>query len=385
MSKPKIADVQAFHVRAPDLDQERTDSSQDALIVQVTTDTGVIGYGEVDSAPQVAKAVIELRGSHRIARGLREVLLGQDPLQTEQLWARMHEASLYYGRDGAAIHAMAGVDIALWDLKGKILGEPIHVLMGGRYRREIRAYASSLFGATPEETAERARLSVAQGFTALKLGWEPFGFDADLDVALVAAAREAVGPEVDLLIDAGMAWDSKTALARLKLLEPYGLFWLEEPLRPDDLRGYQRLTSRSDTRIAAGEEESTVAGFRRLMDEGGLDVVQVDVTRVGLTQALKIAAMAAERGLPCANHTFTTDINVAASLHFLAAIPNALILEYCVEDDSMRRSLVREPIQVLDGIAKVPSTPGLGVDVNLETLKQLAVDDTSRDELPSPA
>jgi L-rhamnonate dehydratase len=373
--KPKIADVRAFYIRSPDIDLERTDSSQDALIVQITTDTGVVGYGEVDSAPQVAKAVIELQGSHRLARGLRQVLLGQDPLQTEQLWTRMHEATLYYGRDGAAIHAMAGVDIALWDLKGKILGEPIHVLMGGSYRTEIRAYASSLFGATPEETAKLASSAVEHGFTAVKLGWEPFGFDPAVDVAHVAAAREAVGPEVELLIDAGMAWDAKTALARLKLFEPYRLFWLEEPLHPDDLHGYRRLTARADTRIAAGEEESTVAGFRRLMDEGGVDVVQIDVTRVGLTQALKIAAMAAERGLPCVNHTFTTDINVAASLHFLAAIPNAFILEYCVEDDSMRRTLVREPIQVLDGIAKVPDTPGLGIEVRPEGLEQFAVDD----------
>lgn len=370
-ASPKITDVEAIYLSIPTIQKERTDSSQDALIVRITTDAGFVGYGEVDSCPLVAKAVIEAPASHTRARGLRELLLGQDALDTERLWTLMYEATLYYGRDGAAIHAMAGVDIALWDIRGQVAGKPIHRLLGESHRDEIRAYASNMFGLTVEETRERARQAVATGFTAVKFGWEPFGFEPEHDEELVRAIRETVGPDVDIMVDAGLAWDADTTLDRLAALERYGLFWLEEPLHPDDLAGYRRICS-GHTRIAAGEEESTVAGFQRLMD-AQIDVVQVDVTRVGLTQAMRVASIAAELGRQCANHTFTTDINVAASLHFLAAIPNAMMLEYCVEDSPIRSGIAVDPIPVVNGVARVPQGPGLGIEINPATLSRFMV------------
>lgn len=178
----------------------------------------------------------------------------------------------------------------------------------------------------------------------------------------------------DVKINAGLAWDAKTAIQRCGLFEPYDLYWLEEPLHPDDLRGYRRLTSTVSIRIAAGEEECTVQGFLRLMDEGGIDVVQIDVTRTGLTQARRIARLAQERGLPCANHNFSTDINVAASLHFLCAIPNALMLEYCVEPSAIRTGVTRTPIPITDGYATVPEAPGLGIEVDLSNVESFVVD-----------
>jgi L-alanine-DL-glutamate epimerase-like enolase superfamily enzyme len=203
-----------------------------------------------------------------------------------------------------------------------------------------------------------------EGFSAVKFGWEPLGPDADFDCQLISAIRDTIGPDTQLMIDAGLAWDAKTAIQRCRLFEPFDLFWLEEPLGPDDLRGYRRLSDAVDVRIAAGEEEATVDGFLRLMDQGHIDVVQVDVTRTGLTQAIRIAELAHDRGLPCANHTFTTDINVAASLHFLAAIPNAIILEYGVEPSDIARNLATEPIRIEDGIARIPKGPGLGIEIN---------------------
>jgi L-alanine-DL-glutamate epimerase-like enolase superfamily enzyme len=365
----KITDVEAVHLRLPEV-QGRTDSSQDSLIVRVSTDAGIVGYGEVDSSPLVVKAVIEAPTSHLRARGLREVLIGEDPFETDRLWDRMYQSSLYFGREGAVIHAMAGIDLALWDIKGQALGLPVSTLLGGAYRKSLRAYASHMFDFEPGVTARRASEAAAAGFTAVKFGWEPMGPDPALDEELVRGVRHAVGPDVQVCIDAGLAWDAKTAVQRCKLFEPYDIFWLEEPLHPDDLRGYRKLTSTVDTRIAAGEEESTPAGFLRLMDEGNIDIIQVDLSRVGFTQAMRIAMLANQRGIPCCNHNFTTDINVAAALHFLAAIPNALMLEYCVEPSPLRTAVTRDPIQVIDGYAAVPEGPGLGIEVDISAVAQ---------------
>jgi L-rhamnonate dehydratase len=361
----KITDVQAIYLSLPEI-AERTDSSQDALLVRIDTDAGITGWGEVDSCPAVVKAIIDAPYSHTLVNGLRNILLGEDPLAIASLWEKMWQSTLYFGRNGAVVHAMAGIDLALWDIKGKALEQPVHKLLAGGayYRSEIRAYASNMMQMTPEATAARAKEVMAEGFTAVKFGWEPLGQDADFDCQLIGAIRDTIGPRTQLMIDAGLAWDAKTAIQRCRLFEPYDLFWLEEPLGPDDLRGYARLSTAVDTRIAAGEEEATTEGFRRFMDEGRIDVVQVDVTRTGLTQAMRIAELAHARGLPCANHTFTTDINVAASLHFLAAIPNAIILEYGVEPSDIARNLAKRPIRIEDGIARVPTAPGLGIEIN---------------------
>lgn len=372
MTAVKITDVKAFNLRTGEI-RQRTDSSQDALVVQVTTDAGVVGYGEVDSTPTVAKAVIEGPSSHTRARGLREVLLGEDPLETGRLWDLMYESTLYYGREGAAIQAMAGIDLALWDIKGKLLDQPIVTLLGGARRKKIRAYASHMFDFDPAVTARRAAEACDAGFQAVKFGWEPMGPDPEMDLALVSGIRRAVGDSVDVCIDAGLAWDPRTAIARCKMFEPYNLFWLEEPLHPDDLVGYRKLTSKVSVPIAAGEEECTVAGFLRLMDQGGVDVIQIDLSRVGFTQAMRIAHLAQQRGIQCANHNFTTDINVAASLHFLCAIPNALILEYCVEPSPIRTRIIRNPIQIIDGYASVPEAPGLGIAIDDEALQTLTL------------
>lgn len=374
MSDVRITDVQAFYLRLPEV-TERTDSSQDALLVRVSTDAGVEGWGEVDGCPRVAKAVIEAPASHARVHGLRQVLIGEDPMATDRLWDLMYQSTLYYGREGAVIQAMAGIDLALWDIKGKLLEQPVHALLGGAYRTRLRAYASHMFDFDPAVTARRAGQARDSGFTAVKFGWEPMGPDAAMDEALVRGIREAVGNDVDVCIDAGLVWDAKTAIQRCGLFEPYQIFWLEEPLHPDDLRGYRTLTSRVDTRIAAGEEECTVAGFLRLMDEGGIDVAQIDVTRVGLTQAIRIAQLANDRGIPCANHNFTTDINVAASAHFLASVPNAVMLEYCVEPSPIRTQVTKNPIPVVDGYVTVPDGPGLGFEIDSEGIERFLVSD----------
>jgi L-alanine-DL-glutamate epimerase-like enolase superfamily enzyme len=260
---------------------------------------------------------------------------------------------------------MSGIDIALWDIAGQVAGKPIHALLGGSYHRRIRAYASSLWGPTPEATRDLATRFREEGFTAAKFGWAPMGPDEAVDVALVKAARQGLGGDADLLVDAGCVWDAKTAIRRARRFAEENVFWLEEPLPPDDLDGYARLSAAVDVRIAAGEEESGRHAYRELMDRGRIDVVQVDVTRCGgLTEARRIAHMAADRNLPVVNHSFKTRINLAASLHWLASLPNAFILEYSVAPSPLRESLTRESFPVENGHVAVPQSPGLGITLD---------------------
>lgn len=368
----KITDVQAIYVSLPTI-AKRSDGTQDALIVKVSTDAGITGVGEVDSSPLAAKAAIEAPMSNSITSGLREVVIGEDPFEYERLWHKMYMASRYPGRRGLFIHAMSGIDLALWDIMGKVQNLPVHTLLGGAFRRRVRAYASTLFGHNLRSTADRARECVEMGFSAVKFGWDPMGEDADYDEALVETIREAVGPKVDLLIDAGQCWDTKTAIQMAKRFEPYDLYWLEEPLRPDNISGYARLADATSMRIAAGEAESDRNSYIDLMERGAIDVVQIDVTRTGgLTEAKKIAWAAFDRDRSVINHSFTTDINIAASLSLLAAIPEAPFLEFCIEDSPIRNELVRNPFRVEDGYVAVPEEPGLGIELNDQVLERYA-------------
>ncbi len=370
----KITRIETLYLRLPEL-KEQCDSGQDVLIVRVETDAGITGIGEVDSSPMAAKWAIDGPFSHTTTSGLAHLVVGEDPFETEKIWEKMYRANIYSGRRGIAIHAMSGIDIALWDIKGKALGMPIWKLLGGGFRKSIRCYASSLFGATPDETGELARRFAGQGFTAVKFGWDPMGQDERTDRALVRKAREGLGDKIDLLIDAGLAWDAKTAIQRARAFEESGIFWLEEPLRPDDYEGYRKLSRATSIRIAAGEEESNRLSYLDLMDRGQIDVVQVDLTRCGgFTEAMKIASLAADRGLPVANHGFTTYINVVAALHWLNATPNALICEYVAEvGTTLRDCITRQRVLASDGYLDIPTEPGLGIDLNEDAVEQYRI------------
>jgi len=265
----KITEVEAIPLRLPVVDDTRVDGTQDALIIRVHTDEGLVGLGEVDSSPTVAKAIVDAPPSHAIARGLRSIVLGQDPFDVQMLWQRMVEGTVYFGRAGAALQAIAGVDMALWDLVGLATGQPLHRFLGGSYRDRVRVYASALMPDTPREAADLVGQHIAQGYTAVKLGWGPLGRVSErLDVDLVRAAREAAGAH-DLMIDIGLVWDAAQAVKMARRFAEFDLFWLEEPLPPDDLDGYARLATAVDTRIAAGEQETTYGGFVALAERGG--------------------------------------------------------------------------------------------------------------------
>jgi L-rhamnonate dehydratase len=360
----KITRVEAIHLRLPDVN-ERCDGSQETLVVKVHTDGGIVGIGEADTSSHVAKAIIEAPLSHKICRGLAECVIGQDPFEIDRLIHRMYEGAIFFGRQGAVIQAMSGVEIALWDIVGKATQRPVYQLLGGGFRKKFRAYASILFGDTPEETRKIGTELVRKGYRAVKFGWGPMGQSESSDIAHVRAAREGVGPDVELMIDAGLCWDTATAIRRAQQFESFSLAWLEEPLHPDNIDGYRRLSERAPMRIAAGEEICDVKEFQTMMDIGGIDVAQVDVTRVGgLARSKRIGWDSVERHRLCVNHSYKTGINIAASLHFVAALPNTHYFEYCVEQGALRQTLTKQRFPVIDGDISVPEEPGLGIDLD---------------------
>jgi L-alanine-DL-glutamate epimerase-like enolase superfamily enzyme len=323
----------------------------------------------------VIKAIVDAPASHANAMGLRSMLLGEDPLEIDRLWHKMYRGSIYYGRTGPAIHAMSGIDIALWDIKGKALGQPVHRLLGGPHREEIRAYASTLMPDTPEETGKVVAGLVERGFTAIKLGWGPFGRDANLDVALVRAARAAAGDDIDLMFDIGMGWpNADHAIRQVRRFEEYRPYWVEEPLWPDETAGYRKLADAVETRIACGEEDTTHWGFARLMEETRVDVIQPDVTRAGgISELVKIARQADLRGVTMVPHSWSTGIIKAASLHVIGAMPNATFLEYCVQETALNQLLTVERFPVVDGKVALPQKPGLGVEIDDEVVRRFGV------------
>jgi L-alanine-DL-glutamate epimerase-like enolase superfamily enzyme len=369
----KITRVEPIHLRLPDVN-ERCDGSQETLIVKVHTDAGIAGIGEVDSSALVAKAIIVAPLSHKICRGLAECVLGQDPFEIDRLVYRMIEGSIYYGRQGAAIQAMSGIEIALWDIAGKAVGRPVYQLLGGGFRKKFRAYASILFGDTPAATERTAQELASRGYQAVKFGWGPMGQNEAGDLAQVRAARQGLGNGIELMVDAGLCWDTATAIRRAKQFEEFNLTWLEEPLQPDNIQGYARLSAQAPMRIAAGEEVCDIGEFRVLMDTGGIDVAQVDVTRVGgLARSKRIGWDSAERHRLCVNHSYKTGINIAASLHFVAALPNTHYFEYCVEQGELRTRLTKQSFPVIGGEIAVPEEPGLGIELNEEVVSKYRV------------
>src|SRR6185503_13541090 len=284
----KIDRVICQVLRVPNV-AHKTASSQDVVLIRVRTDDGLEGIGEADASPEVVKAIVDAPFSHNIACGLREILIGENPLENERLWLKMYRRTQYFGRSSVTIAAMSAVDMALWDLKGKLFNQPIHRLLGGKHHDRIAAYASSLFGRTGKDTRAIAQRWVERGYRAVKFGWEPMGQSEALDIELVRGAREGVGDAM-LLIDAGCVWDARTALRRAQAFSEFNIGWLEEPLRQADIEGYVWLRDRSPVPIAAGEGECGRESFRPLIDRHALDIYQVDPSRCGFTDGAYIKA-----------------------------------------------------------------------------------------------
>lgn len=373
----KITEVICQIIRAESV-EAKTASCQDAFLVRVRTDTGLEGFGEADSSPEVVKAIVDAPFSHNIACGLREIVLGENPLEIEKIWWKMYRRTMFYGRKAVGITAMSAIDMALWDLAGKHYGEPIHRLLGGAHHNRFLAYASILFGKDGKATTDIGRKWIESGYKAVKFGWEPMGTSEAVDIDLVRGARQGIGEKATLLIDAGCVWDARTALRRTQAFAEFRPEWLEEPLREDDIEGYRWLRDRSQIPIAAGEGECGRESFRPYIDQRALDVYQVDIARVGFTDANYIRARVEEIGGRLCNHCYTSPITVAASLHWLATCRDAFIFEDCVEDLPIRNHLTHERMQATDGYISVPNGPGLGITLNEEFIKKHLISESGR-------
>jgi len=310
--------------------------------------------------------------------GLRSLVVGEDPFDVERLWDKVYRGTIYYGRRGAAIQVLSGFDIACHDIIGKAIGRPLYKVLGGAYRDRVRAYASTLFRPTPDDMKRACEAYLQRGFTAIKFGWGVFGQDRHRDAALVAAARQAVGPDVDLLVDAGWSVNRSPydAVELLRRLEPYEIFWLEDFLHPECYEDYARVKEAGiKTRLAAGEQEATAWGFHQLINQGKLDVIQPDLSRCGgLSQVRKIIWEAERAGVDVCPHAWLTDLLSAASLHVNACLPRSLFLEYNVSENPMLREIIRNPVLMDEqGTMAVPDGPGLGIEIDEKAVARFRV------------
>ncbi len=362
----KIARVTAHQLRIPRI-AEVFDGTQDVLVVEVTTESGLTGLGEVVSSSYVAKAIIEAPRSGAGRHGLSEAIVGMDATDIDAVRRQMYEEAAWYGRRGAAIHAMAGVEMALWDIKGKAESAPVHRLLAATEpavaRPPIRAYASVLWGDTLEATVQNARDLLDRGFGALKLGFGPFGLGSIAeDVETLTALRMALGDDVQIMVDVGRKWDCDRAIEECSALRDFGLVWIEEPLHPDDLEGYRRLCDSSPVPIAGAETEETVKQFVRYLD-AGLEVIQPDLGRCGPGAGMELSRLAQERGRRCVPHCFGTGINTTAAIHWMAAAGGDLV-EYPMGDSPLRRDLVAGVPSLEDGFVKPTDKPGWGIELD---------------------
>lgn len=321
-----------------------------AAIVIVETDAGLRGLGEISAPdPRTAKTIVEERFHNR--------LLGANPLDRAALTADLLGGT-YPERTGSAVAAASGVDVALWDLAGKHHGAPVCELAGGAMT-DVLAYASNLYWDEPKAMAERAAGLVDAGFDAVKTH---LGQSVDADERRVAAIREAIGDDVDLLVDANCGYDRPTAAREARMLAGYDVFWFEEPIDPDDLDGYERLARESPVPIAGGENVFTARGFRRLLERGAVDYSMPDVIRAGgISELLKICGVAEAHGTNVSIHNFGTGIGLAATLHVTAACPAADLLEFDADGWPLYEPLLAEDLRVEGGRVSVPDGAGLGV------------------------
>jgi len=309
------------------------------------------------------------------------MLLGEDPLPTERLWSFLYGQLHRSGIGGINTLALGAIDIALWDIKGKFLDQPIHRLMGGPIRSRVPAYATGLYRRRRDDhveyLAEEAAGYVAEGFGAVKL---KVGFGVDEDARAVRAVRQAIGSDVQLMLDANHAFDAVAAIRLGQMVEDQDIGWFEEPVPPEDHAGYLRIREALQIPIAGGESEFTRYGMSLLFARNVIDIVQPDICAAGgLSECKKIADLAMIHGIRCTPHVWGTGIAIAAALQFLAVTPAFTppslspvepIMEFDRTEHPMRQAILTEPIEHRNGVVEVPTGPGLGIEIDRDALER---------------
>jgi L-alanine-DL-glutamate epimerase-like enolase superfamily enzyme len=388
----KVTGVRCHVLLDPGYDVDATSSNQDTIVVEVDTDEGLVGIGETDLNAWIARACIEAPGTHTMDRGIASMLTGMDPTQPERCWDELYVGTAMTGRRGALVHALGAVDMALWDIAGQAAGVPVWRLLGeARPEGRLVPYASLLPNAGSdwetfaETLAEQAIDAARRGFRAAKLElltrgpYRHTGLsipDSRL-VEVIAAVRDAAGPDFVIMVDVAYGWDDwREALAVIETWTPHDVFFCETPLWSDDLAGYAELAKRSPIPIAAGEWLATRFEFEAFTERSALAVLQPDVGRVGgLTEARRVADLAARHELKVVPHGWKTGITVAATAHLAAVTPHLPFFEFvppAVAESRLRRELVRDELVLENGTLALPSRPGLGIELDRDALAEFA-------------
>jgi galactonate dehydratase len=361
-------------VKITDIDTLLIDSpGRKWTIVRVHTDAGLVGLGEAtysNKEPLVVAAVEHMKCE----------LIGEDPARIEYLWHKIYRISSVGGiwrmAGPVAMSALAGIDLALWDLKGKVANLPLVELLGGRFRETVPLY-THFFGNTPEEAAESARRQVAAGYRALKTGTRARSFDLYVEdgrpeetAAMFAAAREAVGPDVELLVDCHGRFTVANAIRLARALEPYRLYAFEDPVAPEDLSAYPKVRRGTTLPIMGSERLNTKTQFRQLLELDGVDIAQPDLMYAGgITEVRKIAAIADTFHVPVSIHSSKGPVGIVAAGHLIAAIPNAAPMEF-MTGIPWRDEILTEPLRIENGHLRLPEGPGLGLELDLEGVER---------------
>jgi D-galactarolactone cycloisomerase len=339
------------------------------------TDTGLVGWGECYGPARMTAAMVN---------SVAPWLIGEDPLRTDPLWGMIYARLRDHGQKGVVIQGLSGIDIALWDLKGKHFGVPCYRLLGGPLRTEVKAYATGLYrrksGNPARYLAEEAASYVADGFSAVKL---KVGFGVEEDAAMTHAVRDAIGDDVALMVDANHAYDAVAAIRLGRMIEHHDIGWFEEPVPPEDIAGYRAVKAAISIPVAGGECEFTRFGFRELLASRAVDIVQPDTCAAGgLSECKKIADMAEAFGVRYNPHVWGTGIAIAASLQLLAVLPSHTpaslkpaepMLEFDRTEHPIRQALLTQPIEHVRGVVRVPDRPGLGIEVDRAALARFTV------------
>jgi L-alanine-DL-glutamate epimerase-like enolase superfamily enzyme len=368
-----IESVDFFYAAMPEITLE-ADGSQDALLVRVSAG-GHVGWGECEASPLVSIAAFVTERSHGVCQPVSASVLGQridGPDDIRRIASLVERNSMDLLQ---AAHTWSGIEIALWDLLGRVREEPVWRLLGASRSHRKTPYASMLFGATPDETIAQGRDAVARGFGAVKFGWGPFGTGtAEDDADQLHAARESIGPDRQLFVDAGQIFgeDLEAAAARIPAMEAAGVTWFEEPFVADAYAASAALAARSGrVRVAGGEGAHTELMARNLIDFGGIGFVQVDTGRIGgIGPSQRVAAYATARGVGFVNHTFTSHLALSASLQPFAGLADQTVCEYPAQPKRLALAITRERLLPgSDGTIAAPDAPGLGLDVDVEAVR----------------
>ena len=388
----KITKVECFTLLIPDFDVDACSSAQDNLIVKIHTDDGLFGIGETDTNPWGVKATIESPGTHAIGRGMIETVIGKDPTNVEGIWHELYEKTMMTSRRGLGICAIGAIDMALWDLCGKIYGQPTWKLLGGSVKDFIVPYASLLpDGNNLKDYSDSLVNKVVKakelGFRAAKLeicikgpySHNNIQIEDDAEFAkMVHRCREAVGNEMTLMADVAYAWeDWKSALSALNMINEDNLYFIETPIRIDDLEGLAKLSDATSVRVATGEMLQTRFECIETIERGKVDVIQPDVGRVGgLTEAKRVAQYAEDKGVLVVPHCWKSAIGIAASVHLSAISPTCAYIEFLpkeLAESQLRKDLVIDEHQVTNGKIPLPSKPGLGIEINENKLDEYLI------------